>query len=47
VEGALGRGAAVDLVTGAVAVGAVPLVLAVVCVACPAATPDVSAAWSI
>ena len=47
VEGVLGRGAAVALMTGAVAVGVVPLVLAVGCVACPAATPDVSAAWSI
>lgn len=47
VEGAPGRGAAVDLVTGAVAVSAVPLVLAVDCVTCPAGMPDVSAAWSI
>jgi hypothetical protein len=47
VEGAPGRGAVVDLVTGAVAVSAVPLVLAVDCVICPAAMPDVSAAWSI
>jgi hypothetical protein len=47
VEDVLGRGAAVALMPGAVAVGVVPLLLAVGCVACPAATPDVSAAWSI
>jgi hypothetical protein len=45
VEVTPGRGVAVDFVTGAVAVGVVPLLVsAVVCVTCPAATPDVSAA---
>ena len=40
-----GSGAAIDFVMGAVAVGVVPLVgSAVVCVTCPAATPDVTAA---
>ena len=48
VEVAPGRGVAVDFVAGAVAVGGVPLVVpAVVCVTCPAATPDVSAARSV
>jgi hypothetical protein len=40
-----GSGAAIDFVMGAVAVGVVPLVgSAVVCVTCPAAMPDVTAA---
>ena len=44
VEVTPGRGVAVDFVTGAVAVGVVLLaVSAVVCAACPAETPDVSA----
>ena len=43
-----GRGAAIDFVMGAVAVGIVPLVgSAVVCVTCPAATPDVTAARGV
>ena len=43
-----GRGAAIDFVMGAVVVGVVPLVgSAVVCVTCPAAVPDVSAARSV
>jgi len=43
-----GRGAAIDFVMGAVAVGGVPLVgSAVVCVTCPAAVPDVSAACGV
>lgn len=43
-----GRGAAIDFVIGAVVVGVVPLVgSAVVCVTCPAAVPDVSAARSV
>ena len=43
-----GRGAAIDFVMGAVAVGVVPLaVSAVVCVTCPAATPDVRAARGV
>jgi hypothetical protein len=42
------RGAAIDFVMGAVAVGVVPLVgSAVVCVTCPAATSDVSAARGV
>jgi len=43
-----GRGAAIDFVMGAVAEGVVPLVgSAVVCVTCPAATPDATAARSV
>jgi hypothetical protein len=43
-----GRGAAIDFVMGTVAVGVVPLVgSAVVCVTCPAAVPDVSAACGV
>ena len=43
-----GRGVAVDFVAGAVAGGVVLLaVSAVVCVTCPAATPDVGAARSV
>ena len=43
-----GRGAAIDFVTGAVAVGVVPLLVsAVVCVTCPAATPDATAARGV
>jgi len=43
-----GRGAAIDFVMGAVAVGVVPLVgSAVVCMTCPAATSDVSAARGV
>ena len=48
VEVTPGRVAAVDFVAGAVAVGVVPLLVsAVVCVICPAATPDDSAARSV
>ena len=48
VEATPGRGAAFDFVMGAVAVGIVLLaVSAVVCVTCPAATPDVGAARSV
>lgn len=48
VDVAPGRGAAVDFVAGAIAVGVVPLVLsAVVCVACPAAMADVNAERSV
>lgn len=48
VEVTPGRGAAVDFVTGTVAVGVVPLVVsAVVCVTCPATPPDVGAARSV
>ena len=48
VEDTPGRGAAIDFVMGAVAVGVVPLVgSAVVCVTCPAATSDVSAARGV
>ena len=47
VEATPERGVAVDFVTGAVAGGGVLLaVSAVVCVTCPAATPDVGAARS-
>jgi len=43
-----GRGAAIDFVADAVAVGVVPLLVStVVCVTCPAATPDVTAARSV
>jgi hypothetical protein len=43
-----GRGAAIDFVMGAVAVGVVPLVgSAVVCMTCPAATPDLSVARGV
>jgi len=43
-----GKGAAVDFVMGTVAVGIVLLaVSAVVCVTCPAATPDATAARSV
>ena len=43
-----GRGAAIDFVTGAVAVGEVPLLVsAVVCVTCPAATPEATAARGV
>lgn len=43
-----GRGTAIDFVMGAVAIGVVPLVgSAVVCMTCPAATPDVSAARGV
>ena len=48
VEVTPGRGAAIDFVAGAIAVGVVPLLVsAVVCVICPAATPDDSAARSV
>ena len=48
VEVTPGRGAAIDFVAGAVAVGVVPLLVsAVVCVICPAATPGDSAARSV
>lgn len=48
VEVAPGRGAAIDFVAGAVAVGIVPLLVsAVACVTCPATTPDVTAARSV
>ena len=48
VEVNIGSGAPVDFVAGAVAVGVVPLLVsAVVCVICPAATPDDSAARSV
>ena len=48
VEVTPGRGVAVDFVTGAVAVGIVPLLIStVVCVTCPAATPDVMAARGV
>ena len=48
VEVTPGRGVAVDFVTGAVAwVGVLLAVSAVVCVTCPAATPDVGAARSV
>ena len=48
VEVSPGRGVAVDFVTGVVAVGVVPLLVpAVVCVTCPAATPDVGAGRSV
>ncbi len=48
VEITAGSGAPDDFVMGAVAVGVVLLaVSAVVCVTCPAATPDVSAARSV
>ena len=43
-----GRGVAIDFVRGAVAVGIVPLVgSAVVCVTCPAAVSDATAARSV
>jgi hypothetical protein len=43
-----GRGAAIDFVMGAVAVGVVSLVgSAVVCMTCPAAPPDISAAGGV
>jgi hypothetical protein len=45
VEVTPGRGAVIDFVLGAVAVGVAPLVeSAVVCMTCPAAPPDISAA---
>ncbi|MGH7147776.1 MAG: hypothetical protein ACREIJ_07750 [Nitrospiraceae bacterium] len=48
VEVTPGRGVVVDFVTGAVAGGVVLLaVSAVVCVTCPAATPDAGAARSV
>ena len=48
VEVSPGRGAAFDFVMGAVAVGIVLLaVSAVVCVTCPAAPPDATAARSV
>ena len=48
VEATAGSGATDDFVMGAVGVGAMLLaVLAVVCVTCPAATPDVTAARSV
>ena len=48
VEVTPGRGAAIDFVEGAVAVGVVPLLVsAAVCVTCPAATPDVTAARGV
>ena len=48
VEVTPGRGATFDFMMGAVAVGIVLLaVSAVVCVTCPAATPDVTAARSV
>ena len=48
VEATAGSGATDDFVMGAVGVGAMLLaVSAVVCVACPAAIPDVSAARSV
>jgi hypothetical protein len=48
VEVTPGRGVAGNFVTGAVAVGVVPLLVsAVVCVTCPAATPDVGVARSV
>jgi hypothetical protein len=48
VEVTPGRGVAVDFVTDAVAVGIVPLLIStVVCVTCPAATPDATAARGV